>query len=190
MLGTQRTTFTRALRSNSAYSVWAAFWQHPFRVTQPQPYNKCFRRGHFGHWASFMVCPDLSNSPFYWFLSLDSQDSYFWVLASIWGPITVDYFASFVNGKCPSSIRNFFNLLVLVVYSLAFDWGRESCLLVPPVCLIPRVILIRSLPEKTSTTESQHRSLQDASEAKLWDFWRTRWVVLQHFQVWCGLSAP
>ena len=69
-----------------------------------------------------------------------------------------------MNGKCPSSIRNFFNLLVLVVYSLAFDWGRESCLLVPPVCLIPRVILIRSLPEKTRTTESQHSSLQDASQ--------------------------
>ena len=123
--------------------------------------------------TGLLSCPDLSNSPFYWFLSLDSQDSYFWVLASIWGPITVDYFASFVNGKCPSSIRNFFNLLVLVVYSLAFDWGRESCLLVPPVCSIPRVILIRSLPEITSTTESQHRSLQDASKpnSEISDAW-------------------
>ena len=29
----------------------------------------------------------------------------------------------------------------LGVDSLAFDWGQESCWLVPPVCLIPRALM-------------------------------------------------
>ena len=36
--------------------------QQPFRVRQPKPYKKCFRRGQFGHWASFIICPDLGRS--------------------------------------------------------------------------------------------------------------------------------
>ena len=35
--------------------------QQPFRVRQPQPYKKCFRRGQFGQWASFIICPDLGR---------------------------------------------------------------------------------------------------------------------------------
>lgn len=53
-------------RSNCAcaFSVPAdqPFAQQPFRVRQPQPYKKCFRRGLFGHWASFIACPDFSRS--------------------------------------------------------------------------------------------------------------------------------
>ena len=45
--------FRSQLRSLSA--------QQPFRVRQPQPYKKCFRRGQFGQWASFIICPDLGR---------------------------------------------------------------------------------------------------------------------------------
>ena len=34
------------------------FRPQPFRVRQPQPYNKCLRAGHRGYCASFIVCPD------------------------------------------------------------------------------------------------------------------------------------
>ena len=56
------------------------------------------------------------------------------IIASIWGLLRSITFANFVNAKCLSSIRNFFNLLVLGLYYLAFDWDRESCLLVHPYC--------------------------------------------------------
>ena len=57
-------------------------------------------------------------------------------------PYTVDYFANFVNAKCPSSVRNF---STLSVNSLAFHLDRESCFLVLPGCLISRAIIHRSL---------------------------------------------
>ena len=36
------------------------FEPQPFRVRQPQPYNKCLRDGHRGYCASFIACPDFS----------------------------------------------------------------------------------------------------------------------------------
>ena len=39
-----------------------SFRPQPFRVRQPQPYNKCLRGGHRGYCASFIVCPDFSFS--------------------------------------------------------------------------------------------------------------------------------
>ena len=36
------------------------FRLQPFRVRQPQPYNKCLSGEHRGYCASFIVCPDFS----------------------------------------------------------------------------------------------------------------------------------
>ena len=64
------------------------------------------------------------------------KDSYFRAVDSIWGP-----FANSVNAKVPRFYSLFFQPGGLGVDSLAFDWGAENCWLVPPVCLIPRVLM-------------------------------------------------
>ena len=60
---------------------------------------------------------------------------------SVWDPFTVDCFANSVNAKVSRFYSLFYQPGSLGVDSLAFDWGRENCWLVPPVYLIPRVIL-------------------------------------------------
>ena len=69
------------------------------------------------------------------------EESYFRAVNSVWGPSTVDCFANSVNAKVSRFYSLFYQPGSLGVDSLAFDWGRENCWLVPPVYLIPRVLL-------------------------------------------------
>ena len=69
------------------------------------------------------------------------KDSYFRAVDSIWGPLKVDCFANSVNAKVPRFYSLLFQPGSLGVDSLAFDWGRENCWLVPPIYLIPRVLM-------------------------------------------------
>ena len=69
------------------------------------------------------------------------KDSYFRAVDYTWGPFTVDCFANSVNAKVSRFYSLFFQPGCLGVDSLAFDWGQESCWLVPPVCLIPRALM-------------------------------------------------
>ena len=69
------------------------------------------------------------------------EESYFRAVDSVWGPFTVDCFANSVNAKVSRFYSLFYQPGSLGVDSLAFDWGRENCWLVPPVYLIPRVLL-------------------------------------------------
>ena len=71
-----RRNFCRTTRSNFSFSPTFSsqrkdpivclfpfqqpFRPQPFRVRQPQPYNKCLKGGHRGYCASFIVCPDFS----------------------------------------------------------------------------------------------------------------------------------
>lgn len=69
------------------------------------------------------------------------RNSYFRAVDSIWGPFTVDCFANSVNAKVSRFYSLSFQPGSLGVDSLAFDWGQESCWLVPPVRLIPHALL-------------------------------------------------
>ena len=69
------------------------------------------------------------------------RNSYFRAVDSIWGPFTVDCFANSVNAKVSRFYSLSFQPGSLGVDSLAFDWGQESCWLVPPVCLIPHALM-------------------------------------------------
>ena len=65
------------------------------------------------------------------------KNCYFHAVTSVWGPCSVDCFASYKNHKVP---RFYFNPDSLGVDSLAFSWVGETCWLVPPVSLVKKVI--------------------------------------------------
>ena len=69
------------------------------------------------------------------------KDCYFHAVTSVWGPCSVDCFASYKNRKVPRFYSKYFNPDSLGVDSLAFSWVGETCWLVPPVSLVKKVIL-------------------------------------------------
>ena len=69
------------------------------------------------------------------------KDCYFHAVTSVWGPCSVDCFASYKNRKVPRFYSKYFKPDSLGVDSLAFSWVGETCWLVPPVSLVKKVIL-------------------------------------------------
>ena len=69
------------------------------------------------------------------------KDCYFHAGTSIWGPCSVDCFASYKNRRVPRFYSKYFNPDSLGVDSLAFSWVGETCWLVPPVSQVKKVIL-------------------------------------------------
>jgi hypothetical protein len=59
---------------------------------------------------------------------------------SLWGPHTVDCFASFYNAKLKRFFSRFWNPGCQGVYAFFQSWEGENCLIVPPVHLVPRVL--------------------------------------------------
>ena len=69
------------------------------------------------------------------------KDCYFYAVTSVWGPCSVDCFASYKNCKVLRFYSKYFNPDSLGVYSLPYSWVGETCWLVPPVSLVKKVIL-------------------------------------------------
>ena len=55
------------------------------------------------------------------------KDCYFHAVTSVWGPCSVDRFASYKNRKVPTFYSKYFNPDSLGVDSLAFSWVGETC---------------------------------------------------------------
>ena len=72
----------------------------------------------------------------------DWQISYefFQLLDNMWGPHTVDCFASFYNAKTDRFFSRFWNPGTAAVDALFQSWTGENCLLVPPVSIVTRVL--------------------------------------------------
>ena len=69
------------------------------------------------------------------------KDCYFHAVTSVWGPCSVDCFASYKNRKVPRFYSKYFNPDSLGVDSLTFSWVGETCWLVPPISLVKKVVL-------------------------------------------------
>ena len=65
---------------------------------------------------------------------------FFACLSAIWGPFTIDCFASFYNTKLPHFYSRFWNPGSLGVDALSYDWAGENVLVVPPVVSIPATL--------------------------------------------------
>ena len=66
--------------------------------------------------------------------------SIFMRLEQLWGPHTVDRFASYYNTQLPRFNSRFWNPGAEAVDAFTCNWDRENNWLCPPVYLIPRVI--------------------------------------------------
>ena len=64
------------------------------------------------------------------------SQSFFKILDSRWGPLTIDCFANDYNAK----LKHFYSLFnspgSAGVDAFSFNWHGENCLLVPPVCVV------------------------------------------------------
>ena len=69
------------------------------------------------------------------------KDCYFHAVTSVWGPCSVDCFASYKNRKVPRFYCKYFNPDSLGLDSLAYSGVGETCWLVPPALLVKKVIL-------------------------------------------------
>ena len=65
---------------------------------------------------------------------------FFRLVDNIWGPHSVDRFATSHNCKLPRFFSRFWNPDSEGVDAFCFDWAGENNWLVPPVSLVPRVI--------------------------------------------------
>jgi hypothetical protein len=76
---------------------------------------------------------------------LDSDDwgisnQFFSILERRWGEFSIDCFANFYNSKV-SKFYSFYQVPgTSGVDAFSFDWGKEFCLLVPPVSIVGRVL--------------------------------------------------
>ena len=57
-------------------------------------------------------------------------------LSDLWGPFSVDRFATFYNKKCKRFNSKFWNPGTEAVDALTVDWGRENNWVVPPTALV------------------------------------------------------
>ena len=69
------------------------------------------------------------------------SDDIFASLDNVWGPHSVDRFASFYNAKLPRFNSRFWNPGSEAIDAFTEDWSQDNNWLVPPIHLIPRVIL-------------------------------------------------
>ena len=68
------------------------------------------------------------------------SDNFFRILNQRWGPFSIDCFANDYNAK----VERFYSLFnspgCAGVDAFSFNWEKEFCLLVPPVCIAGRVL--------------------------------------------------
>ena len=69
-----------------------------------------------------------------------TSQEFFDFLNEMWGPFTVDRFASFNNFKCDRFYSKFWTPQCEGVDAFAFDWKDENNWIVPPIYLIGRVL--------------------------------------------------
>ena len=67
--------------------------------------------------------------------------SFFSILDNKWGPMTIDCFANYYNNKLPRFYSLFNSKGCAGVDAFSFNWAGETCLLVPPVSIVGRVLL-------------------------------------------------
>lgn len=72
-----------------------------------------------------------------WFVS----DEFFQYFDALWGPHTVDRFASYYNTKITRFNSRFWNPGCEDIDAFSVDWKDENNWVVPPISIIPRVIL-------------------------------------------------
>ena len=60
---------------------------------------------------------------------------------SVWGPHSIDRFASYLNAKLPRVNSKFWNPGLEGIDSFVMDWAGEKHFVCPPDSLIPRVLL-------------------------------------------------
>ena len=63
---------------------------------------------------------------------------FFKLLNARWGPLTIDCFANYYNKKLDRFYSLFNSPGCAGVDAFSFNWNRENCLLVPPVCVAAR----------------------------------------------------
>ena len=68
------------------------------------------------------------------------KPSIFQTINDAWGPFYSRFFACFYNSKLSRFFPRFWNPGSSAVDAFAQNWANESCLLVPPVVLIPAVL--------------------------------------------------
>ena len=66
---------------------------------------------------------------------------FFRQLDELWGPFTVDCFATCYNRKVPKYFSRFWNPGTAGVDAFFQDWQHENCLVVPPVVLLSKVLI-------------------------------------------------
>ena len=69
------------------------------------------------------------------------RSSFFSILNNKWGPISIDCFANYYNAKLPRFYSLFNSRGCEGVDAFAHNWAGETCLLVPPVSIVGRVLL-------------------------------------------------
>ncbi|KAK3095785.1 hypothetical protein FSP39_019082 [Pinctada imbricata] len=65
---------------------------------------------------------------------------FFSYISSIWGPFTIDRFASHINTKLPRFNSVFWNPGTEHIDCFSVDWSKENNWLVPPVSLIGKCL--------------------------------------------------
>jgi hypothetical protein len=68
------------------------------------------------------------------------SNEFFLTLDQLWGPHTVDCLATYYNAKLPRFYSRFWNPGVEGVDFFAQNLEKENCLVVPPVCIISKVL--------------------------------------------------
>ena len=66
---------------------------------------------------------------------------FFRQLDELWGPFTVDCFATHYNKKVSKYFSRFWNPGTAGVDAFFQDWLHENCLVVPPVVLLSKVLI-------------------------------------------------
>ena len=68
------------------------------------------------------------------------SDDFFTILNNRWGPFTIDCFSNYYNKKVDRFYSLFNSPGCAGVDAFSFNWANEFCLLVPPVCIVGRVL--------------------------------------------------
>ena len=66
---------------------------------------------------------------------------FFQQLDELWGPFTVDCFATCYNRKVPKYFSRFWNPGTAGVHAFLQDWQHENCLVVPLIMLLSKVLI-------------------------------------------------
>ena len=104
------------------------------------------------------------------------KDCYFRAVTSLWGPCSVDCFASSISRKVRRFYSKYFHPDSLGVDSLTSNWVGETCWLMPPVSLVKKVIRNVSLCQCKGILVVPYWP-----SAPFWPSWVERGGVFRHF---------